>query len=364
MLKKSSCVAAILLVIACGVQSSNVDANASVRIAGKAIGPDGHALANSKVVLVKELDLGEVVGGLFLTAASLGLACLADHPPAICAKNAHSTTTDDGGSYSFSVRGSETQGSFGVASTMEVITRVPARAGEINGAVAYAEFNVQTPSLTLPDLHVWQPTVKPGGRTSSSWQQVPASYGGSPSYALEFSDLHANQWWMTGPIRPGEWVDNRILEDLNGAFDVNARTRGTASGTTVDFTYVSGSMPIQGNAGPPPSRGDLCAPITNSGVGTFSPCPLTSGSLGAQASQFAGANGVVIDLGRDRTISLVVSRGCTGRCSLSIASDMGAWTDAGSISGMYATAPIALNSAARYVRITGSVGELRQISVW
>src|SRR5919109_5623806 len=144
----ASLIAATLLVGGCGVQSSSLDPSSTVTISGKAVDAAGKPLANTRVVLVKELDIGEAAGGLFVTAVTLGLACIADHPPALCSQNAHMGRTDEAGAYSFSLKASETTGSFGVASTMEVVV------GGSAGA-SLAEFTVQTTSLSLPDLRLW-----------------------------------------------------------------------------------------------------------------------------------------------------------------------------------------------------------------
>jgi hypothetical protein len=353
-----------VLAAACGVQQSGLDPNASVTISGKALGADGKPLANTKVVLIKELDLGEFVGGLFITAASLGLACIADHPPALCSQNAHTATTDSGGAYSFSVKGRDTQGSFGVASTIEVITRSPAAS---NGPNALMEFNVQTSSLSLPDLRLWDPPISWSSQDRPTWQPLPDAYGSSPAYSVELYDLRENQWWVAASARSGDKLDSRILEDLNGNFDVAARAHGTANGTTVDYTYISGSQHVRGHAGAPPSRGAPCALVTSSGVGAFdSSCWLTKGTLGGSTAPAGGATGVVIDLGQDRPLSFVVVKGCSVQCKVALSSDLTSWSEAGTISGPYATAPITLNRSARYVRISGASSGfgLRQVSVW
>jgi hypothetical protein len=353
-----------VLVSACGVQGSNVDAKSSVTVAGKAIGQDGKPLAGTRVVLVKELDLGEVAGGLFLTAASLGVACLADHPPAICAENARTATTGADGAYSFNVKGADTQGSFGLASTMEVVVRAPARASESSGAVSTAEFQVQTAALELPDLRVWQPDVRwDGGR--AAWPALPRIYGESPSYSVEVHDAAGNEWWATeAGTRSGEALDPRILEDVDGSIDVAARARGTASGTTVDFTYVSGSRSIRGTAGPPPSRNALCAPVTATGPGALAACPVTGGLVARPGLTVAGATGVAVDLGSARRVSFLVARGCSAGCTIAISLDGATWTDVARVSRRYATATIAAQDA-RYVRITTSdVSAIRQLSIW
>ena len=351
-----------VLLAACGIQQSGLDANTTVTIAGKVVA-DGKPLAATKVVLLKELDLGEVVGGLFVTTASLGLACLSDHPPALCSNNAHLATTDLTGAFSFSVKGGQTQGSLGTASTMEVMAHVPARASEVAGAASMAEFQVQTATLALPDLRIWQPDLSWSAGDRPAWSPVPGT--GSATYSVEFYDLHGGQWWVTGAMKSGDRVDGHVLENLDGTFDVAARTRGTANGTTVDNTYISGSVPFRGDAGAPPSRGAGCAPVTSNARLAFARCPLTSGSVASNSQLAVGATGVVIDLGQQRTISLVVLRGCSGQCKLAVSSDLNTWTDVGSVTGTYTTLSVAPNAPRRFVRVsTSDVASLRQVSVW
>lgn len=364
---KAAVIAAVVVLSACGVQQSGIDPNATVTISGKVLSADGFPLASTKVVLVKELDLGESVGGLFVTAVTLGLACLADHPPALCANNAHIATTDGNGSYSFSVKASDTTGSLGLASTMEVMARGAATGMQISGPASLAEFNVQTTSLALSDLRLWRPNMSFGFDGGAAWTPLPGSYGSSPAYSVELYDLHGNQWWVIAPMKSGDRFDSRIPEDIKGAADVAARAHGTASGTTVDFTYASDSLPFHGIAGAPPSRGAPCAAVTSSGAGAFdSSCALTGGTLGNRLpAAFSAASGVVIDLGQDRALSLVVVKGCTAQCSVALSSDLTSWSQAGTLSGAYATAPITLNRSARYVRVSGTnIAELRQVSVW
>ena len=351
---------------ACGVQGSGLDANTAVTISGKAIGADGKPQAGTKVVLLKELDLGEVVGGLFLTAASLGIACLADHPPALCAKNAHVATTNAGGSFSFAVKGSDTQGSFGVASTMALIIRGAAGAGEVAGPTAMAEFNIQAASLSVPDLRLWRPRVSLAQDGRASWEALPGDYGSSPAYSIEVSDLHGNQWWTARVTRSGDRIEPRVLEDVQGTFDVAARARGTANGTTVDWTYTSGSGSIRGSAGAPPSRGAPCAPVMASRAGSFAACPLTSGAIGGGSQVFSGAGAVVIDLGLERAVSLVVLRGCGGSCTVALSDDDVGWSDVSTVSGRYSTAALASARQARYARVSAASGVsgLGQVSVW
>jgi len=154
---------------------------------------------------------------------------------------------------------------------------------------------------------------------------------------------------------------------VNSFVRVVARASSPASGTTVDFTYLSGSVKVPGNAGAPVSRGAACAAVTASGIGPFNAaCSLTNGDFTKSFVSGASATGAVIDLGTDRAVSLVVVRGCSAQCRISLSSDLTAWSDAGSVSGEYATAPITLNRSARYIRLSGTpnVALLRQVSIW
>lgn len=363
--------ATILVAAACGLQQSGLDPNAQVTISGKALAADGGPLAGTKVALIKELDIGESIGGLFVTAVTLGLACLSNHPPALCANNSHVATTGTDGSFTFSIKGSDTQGSVGLASTMEVMTRAQLLPDQTAGAVAMEEFTVEATSLQLPDLRTWTPSLSWSADAQTvrvGWPPLPSSgYGGEPRYALEFDDSHLKPAWVTGSVTPNDSIDARLIEDSSGGVHVVARASGTASGTTVDFTYLSGSIGANGTAGAPPSRGAACAPVIASGIGQFNArCPLTSGDFGNSFVTGSAPSGAVIDLGTERAVSLVVVRGCSGQCHISVSSDLSAWSDAGSLSGEFASAPITLNRSARYIRLLGTpnVPLLHQVSVW
>jgi hypothetical protein len=364
---------------ACGVEQSRVDAKAKVSINGKALSDVGTPagtyvgapLAATKVALIREIDIGEAIGGLSITAVTLGLACLDNHPPALCSNNSHLATTGSDGSFSFSVVGSETQGSLGVASTMEVVVRAARHLGETAGAVGIAEFSVQAASVQLPDLHVWQPGLRvetTGKSVQVDWPALPSlGYGSRPRYSLEFDDSQGKSVWVTGATQSGAPLDQRVLEDVNSFVRVIVRASSPAPTTSVDFTYLSGSVKVPNTAGVPPSRGAACAVVTTSGIGPYSAtCSLTSGDSSRSFVAASAPSGAVIDLGTDRAVSLVVVRGCSARCRISLSSDLLAWSEAGSVSGEYATLPVTLNRSARYIRLVGtpSVAMLRQVSIW
>lgn len=367
---------ATLVATACSVEQSSLDAKAEVSITGKALAADGTPLVKTRVALIRELDIGQAIGGLFVTAVTLGVACLADHPPAICSNNSRIATIGSDGTYSFTVHGSDTQGSLGTASTMEVMIRVPPRTGKAAGPVALAEFKVQSSKLQLPDLQIWDPQLEVSiNDTPNSGPSVrllhPSftgdGYGQGAKYWHEFDDSKGRAAWVVGSVGPDMVLDARILEDLRGTALVGHRTSTSANSLAVDLTFLSAAIAFQGRAGPPPSRGAPCAGVTASATDAFkSPCTVTSGDFGSSSISGATSTGVVIDMGIDRPVSLLVVRGCTAQCRISVSSELTAWSEAGSVSGDYGTAPITLNRSARYIRLssTPNVAQLRQVSIW
>lgn len=365
--------AAALVATACGVEQSKLDSNAQVTVTGKVLAADGSPLVKTRVALIRELDLGQAIGGLFVTVVTLGVACLSDHPPALCANNSHIATTASDGAYSFSVHGGDTQGSLGIASTMEVLVSASAGAGQVAGPVALAEFKVQTTTVSLPDLRLWNPTLEVSSVDLAMDPRsvrvvrpsLPASgYGTGAKYSLEFDDAKGRPVWVAGLMVPDFVMGSRILEDTGGTGFVRAKTNGSANNLAVDFTLLTGSFAFHGSAGAPPSRGAPCAAVTAGGMDAFkAPCALTSGDFGGAFTAGANATGVVIDLGQIRSLSLVVVRGCSGQCPVAAGSDLSSLQEVSTVAGEYwGLAPA---RSARYVRVMGSsVSLLRQISVW
>ena len=142
---------AVALLAGC-LEQSSLDPNSTVKISGKVIASDGHLLTNTKVVLLERVDVADRVADRLLTAATLGMACLADHPPTIC--RFLTSQTDAGGAYSFTITGDDTRGMLGVANTMEVITRQQARGREAGGPVVAATFSSDHISDAAGSPHV------------------------------------------------------------------------------------------------------------------------------------------------------------------------------------------------------------------
>ena len=93
-----------------------------MRVTGTLLDESGAPRPGVRAVLVKEADLGELLVGFPLAVGTLGLVCLADQAPAVCSKARRSTTGADG-TFAFDLRGRDTQGMLGTASTFHLSAR-------------------------------------------------------------------------------------------------------------------------------------------------------------------------------------------------------------------------------------------------
>ena len=354
-----------------GCETSNIDSSAAVTVSGRVLRPDGAPAAGIPVGLERELSVGDALVGVFVIPLTLFTACLADPPPELCrGRSVRRTTTAADGSYAFQLKGGDTQTSFGNARTLSVTAALPAGAGEVGGPAVTASFKVQTLLLGLPDLQAWQPRVTVGaGRVG--WERL----DGAGTYQVGVEDNGGQPVWSF-ESRSGEVTfDPRILEDTAGSLAVSARTSAPAEGTDVDITRRSGRVAYRSSAGPPLSRGKPC---TRGPAGTpVARCPLTDGDLvntlpmpatttttafDVTASTVPPvSDSATIDLGQPRNVSLVAVRGCS--CEVAGSVDGQAWTVLGRSTGYTAVVP-SRTGPARYIRMTGALGGLREVSVW
>ena len=352
----------LLAVTLAACETSNLESSAAVSVSGRVLGPDGGPVAGVAVGLEREPSVGELLGGLLIVPLTFFTACLADPPPAICrGRDIQRTTTGADGGYSFQMTGRKAQTAFGNAADFSLVAAVPAASGERSGASVSADFKIQTENLVLPGLQVWQPTVTVGaGRVTWS----PPAGGGAMSVAAE--DAGGQHVWTFEATRSELTFDPRILEDTSGTLAVAARTSLGAEGTDVSITRRSGRVPYRSTTGPPASRGRPCvigAPV--------SPCPVTDGDFTNRmptpppapttSSTAPAPQTATIDLGRSVDVSLVVVRGCA--CQVERSVDGQSWTVLGRSTGNSAVVPARVG-AARYVRLTGPVSDLREVSVW
>jgi hypothetical protein len=327
----ASAAAAVLAVVTACAPKSQVASGSTVAVHGRVLAPDGSPATGLRVGLVKQLDAGEMLGGLFVIGVSLGLACVGGAPnvPAICARQP-SSVTDGDGRFSFQLSGGDTQGSFGGASTFSIVTSLTSRAGELTGPATSEDLELQATDLEVPALRLWRPPVSltPAGPSLRvDWSQPSSDYGGSPGYDVRFQDAASLPVWTFADSHPGAALDARLLEDSHGGAIVEAHTQMPATGTTARFTYRSATVAYRGTAGAPASRGRPCAILRGGATVPLTPCALTDGDLvhpalsgnpAALPSPVAGTPAaaapvhVRVDLGAAVPVSLVVVRGCPG----------------------------------------------------
>ena len=346
----------VLAVTLAGCEASNLDRSAAVVVSGRVLAADGSPAGGVPVALEREPSAGEIITGLVVIPLSLFTACLVDPPAGLCRGRSitRATTSADGG-YSFRLTGGDTQTAFGNARSFSL-------SSEVSGALVTADFRIQTGDLRLPDLQAWQPavTVAPG---RIAWD--PPAPG---SYQVVAEDAGGQLVWTFDSTRTEVAFDPRVLEDSAGSLAVSARTSTTAEGTTVAIRRQSGRVAYRSAAGPPLSRGRPC--VLGPASTPVAPCPLTDGNLAdtlpapattTTSTAAAAADSVTVDLGRAAEVSLVVVRGCS--CQVERSTDGQAWTAVGRATGYTAVVP-SRTGPARFIRLTGPIGQLRELSVW
>ncbi|MHB8419168.1 MAG: hypothetical protein ACYDCL_13920 [Myxococcales bacterium] len=364
--------------VGCGPKST-LGPNQAVTVTGRVDGSAGSPLPGAQVGLLEEPDVGQALGEGFAVVVSLGLACLSSDPPSLCS-GSRQTSTDSSGDFSFSLLGSQTQGSEGEADTFIVSSQQSAAAGQVGGPSASEQFVINTATLSLPDLRLWEPAVGFEGNASTAsvtFDAVPASYGANSQTSVSFSTASGALVWSQ-PAHSGDSLDARLLEDATGGASVAATTTGSATATSISFSYQSPGTPFSGTAGPAPSRGAACFLQGASGPIALSPCSLTDGDFGTpvQLVTCTGSacnsatldNWAYVDLGASRAFSLVVVRGTSSSAIVESSTDASTWT-ALSSNAQAGVFSVASAGTARYIRVraqspTASVEGLAEISVW
>ena len=291
--------------------------------------------------------------------------------PAICNK-AVKARTDGDGRYEFEVKGEDTQGTLGNASTMNVV--FSAGRGKTSTAVSFV---ADGEHVSLPDARLWNP--KPQVRDSDdirlSWSPLRGS--GKVSYsALLYDASGSSAIWSQKASGDSATLDTRILEDRRGTAAVGATAKldGADGADDVRANYLSARLPVRGTAGRPLSRGKACAPVSDVGpvtTGCFGRCGVTDGKLDAPAQLGKGGvpvTGAVVDLGSRRPIDLVVARGFSGQLLLEVSDDNHNYRLVATGSGTAVALEPNVATTARYVRLRSPSGlDLSlgyEISVW
>ncbi|GAA3747725.1 hypothetical protein GCM10022225_34490 [Plantactinospora mayteni] len=390
---------AALLVAGCAT-TSNVPGDAEVTISGRLARADGTPAAGVSVMLLKEPDAGEVIGGLLATVTSLGLLCLAEAVD-LC-KDARKVQTDSTGTYTFRLTGRDTQGSFNSASTMAISARLPGDGDTATGPALQTRFKVHRTALTVPPLTFWEPAdlvVRPGhSRVSFDWSDRPGPKNRKPpKYTVTVtSGTEGNDVvWVADGVKPGGSLDARTIGDLRGHLHVTTTLKTKDDGTEFTTQYDSQRVGVVGALEPPQSRNAGCAVAGRDGEPEpLEPCSLTDGAYGqryrlrscleressgaspgpraTESAEPCRANTFVqIDLGTRRPIAAVFAHDLSVSSPVVIeTSDDGiTWSrraEAGQPQFLEVTMPPGID--ARYLRLSQTDGrgvtQLNELAIW
>jgi hypothetical protein len=372
---------ATLMLAAC--TASEVDPEARIDLGGRVALSDAQPIARTRVALSREADAGEV----FAVFATLGLACIDAHTD-VCL-GARVTRTGSDGRFSFTLKGRDTQGFAGQASTMVLTSSGGPRGDEVAGPITTYRFQVQTEATNIP-LRLWAPQL--AGRTGTfgarvTWPDVPAAVlpGLNPEFVAHTIDFRRGNEpvWTVEDARSGFAFDPRLLEDTQGTAAVTGtlvdQSVTDERGRRISLALRSGARAYDSPAGAPASRGRTCSLAEPSGrLVVQVPCRLTDGDFEEEfaPSVCLGQTGCVepehtasvIDLGAQRPLSMIVVRGCDHGCTIETSRDAEQWRTAGSATTRREDNAFRLSPLvrARYVRVSSprTVDTLREVSAW
>ncbi|MGH2718353.1 MAG: hypothetical protein ACRDJU_07220 [Actinomycetota bacterium] len=368
----ASCLAVVCL-IATACSPGVVTATSRVSITGRVLDASGTPIAGATVLLVAlaaPTSTAETALGPGPEALACFLAPAATAQALSPCATARQATTDRNGRYAFTMNGAETDSAGGAPITFVAASMLPRTPGRAAEPGTSASFSVQHDQVAVPALRSWGAsltTVTASGQLVTSWPSPTAAEAKNPSSDdLAFISSSGSPVWTVSNATSGLSVDPRVLEDTQGDVEVESNTSVQGSGTTFQVTYRTALATFQG-PGAPPSRGAPCS-TTGSPTQTAQSCPVTAGDLASPAATPVGRSGLVIDLGKARSISFVVVRGTGGNLLVESSSNGTTWSSVGGIYSLPSTLAPTLPEPARYLRIRpaakGTSPELAQISVW
>ena len=241
-------VALALLFTGCFGPASQVQSSAGITATGTAQRQSGMPLSQTEVELIRHPDALQVVGDLFTTVATLGLACLsADND--LC--HAFETAkTDSSGHYQYALRGADTQGSTGEALLFTDFVRGSTPPGAVGPAGVGVDFYIQRDKLALPLLALWEDLgteEDASGQIGFNWSALPSATG----YRVVVSESGGGMVWNAdaGSATSASF-DARVTQDLAGSWAVwaQSKTHDAAQSTDFDFTHYSPAQPAQSSA--------------------------------------------------------------------------------------------------------------------
>jgi hypothetical protein len=347
-------------VSAAGCVQSTVDPAARVVVRARVVDPAGAPAAGRPVAAVVEPAPSDLVFGLPLTLGTLGLACLADDVPKLCAKR-RLTRTDARGEFRFELEGRDVRGMFGDARRLVVAGSGDA-AGAPVGPVTSAAVVANATDIALGGLRLWGGRVdlaEAGADVTAAWPALEPALGVPGRSSVVFEQAGGAAVWEAAATATGAQVDGRVLEDSAGAAVATVESATDAGPLAVTLAYRSAGTPYRAGAGAPVSRGAACRDAP--GAPLRSPCPLTDGDLTSPAG-WAGT--VTVELGAPRRLELVVVRGCGGRCTLEALGPSGASVAVAEVADRYAALALPGAPTASALRLSGGLGGVAEVSVW
>lgn len=379
-MKRAASAAVLLVLLAC--TASRVEPEADISIAGSVERAGGVPVADSTVLLSQEGDVGDVL----LAITTIGLVCIGDGPkPAICAA-AKKTTTDAAGRFGYELKGRDTQGNFGQSSVLSLTTALDPKDLETKGSSTTYRFHAQTERLDLP-LRIWEPSLAAvtgsfGARVA--FPKLPSSLlpsafrRASLTYAIEFT-RGKEPVWRIDEAKTVTVFDPRVLEDSTGEMRViagaNRLNLSDVLGDEVALAMRSGAREYASPLDAPASRGVGCTiPDAEGNRVAQSPCRLTDGELSEafHPRVCGGESGcaepthqeAAVDLGNIGPVDFVVVRGCTQTCRVEMSPDARRWRLVGVTTDDQAAFSPAGTRGERYVRVSGPIDSLTEVSVW
>jgi hypothetical protein len=351
----------------CGPKSQ-LDPNATVTLSGNIQTEAGAPSAATPVKLIRHPDALQAIGEVFVAVGSLGLACVVGRLD-LCKSFADATANGDG-SYSFTIKGGDTQGSVGQAVPFTTFASCPGG----NCAVA-SDFVIQKTTLTIPPLRFWTEvgavTMTATGDEQASWPAVEAAVGGAPAsdYRVNLVAPDGTLWWtQDAQSATSTTIDRRVTQDKDAMWHVVAQRKQTLSGTDFSVDWYSTQQAYPNSNLTPLSRAADCFTEGPDGMPVMlaRPCPLTDGNPStrfvpvAQQCQSGQTcppinNWMLVDIGFSHPLSFLVlydvsTSNSAANIIVETSDDMMTWTTQATLAAQpYQTAPLA--GAAQFVRL-------------
>ncbi|MGC4119613.1 MAG: discoidin domain-containing protein [Myxococcales bacterium] len=336
--------------------------NSTIHVNGSAQRADGTPMSGTVLMRDPATSI-DVLVGVF----TLGLGCLKADLSGLDCGEWRKLTLDGQGKFSLSYPEEDTHGLI-FDKTFDFLASAPAQPSGLDGAAMVITAWFSNAEVKVP-MKLWEPEVRvtqSGGKVEVSATPLIArtacDLAGTPVAAFTLKD--GTGVWSSAL---GSF-DARTLEDFDGQVAVSTDVTYVHSQVGEGY-YTSAAQAFKSTAGAPPSRGAACNVAGQSyAAGT---CPFTDGKW---ASTKLDGGFAIVDLGSDKSLSLVVLRGSFDSAELSVAADGKAWTSLKTeIQGGGSVVTPPSGTTARYVKLAEPVDsetkkqpplQLVEISTW